>query len=116
MNIISFLKRVNVEAFALEITRICGLTEEQSRELLLNLNLNMDQFKSLSPQQEVNAIRQSIHQSTHRRRNNNIANVVGNVVISSATTGVNPMDVVHFIGVVISIPFRIIFFFMQLAG
>ena len=35
---------------------------------------------------------------------------------SSTITGVGPMEVVKFIGFVISIPFRIIFFFMQLAG
>lgn len=36
---------------------------------------------------------------------------------SMAITGVGPMDlVVEFIGIVISIPFRLIFFFMQLAG
>jgi hypothetical protein len=35
---------------------------------------------------------------------------------SSTITGVGPMEVVEFIGLVISIPFRIIFSFMQLAG
>ena len=35
---------------------------------------------------------------------------------SSAITGFSPMDVIKFIGFVISIPFRIILFFMQFAG
>ena len=112
MNIIKFLKRINISEFIREIKQICNLDESQFQSLLTLISNNLNEFSRLSPQQEVNSIRQSIHQS----RNNSIANVVGNVVISSATTGVNPMEVVQFIGFVISIPFRIIFFFMQFAG
>jgi len=112
MNIISFLNRVDIRAFASEITRICDLTEEQFQNIISNLELNTGNFKSLSPQEELNSIRQSLRQN----RNNSSTNLVGNIVISSATSGVNPMQVVEFIGFVISIPFRIIFFFMQFAG
>ena len=115
MDIIDFLKRINPLEFINEIKLICNLNQEQYDELSKTINQYLEKFCKLSPQQEVRNIRQSIRQSNNRSINNSIGNGVGNIVISSAHLGVNLMEVVKIFGFVLSIPFRIIFFFMQLA-
>ena len=114
MNIINFLKRINFQEFIDEIKRICNLNQEQYQKLSQEISSILTNFNQLTPIQEINNIQQSIRQS--RNSNSSSGNIVGNIVVSSAVAGVNPMEVVKFIGFVISIPFRIIFFFMQFAG
>ena len=169
MNIINFLKKIDPKEFIDEIKRICNLSQEQYQTLSQNINIILQGFSQLSPQQEINNIRQSIRQSENpslinpvgnvsssasagvnpiglgnqgtqlfrqfhsqpmpRYNNDRVINLTGEIpqprrrgpIIqahnsSSTITGVGPMEVVKFIGFVISIPFRIIFFFMQLAG
>ena len=208
MNIIKFLKRIDPKEFIDEIKRICNLSQEQYQTLSQDINIILQGFSQLSPQQEINNIRQSIIQSKNpvlinavenlsssantgvnpiglgnqgnqlfrqfhsqpmpRYNSGRVINLTGETVSSSARsgvgpngfgtqpfssqpippynrervinltgeipqprrrgpiiqahnssstiTGVGPMEVVEFIGFVISIPFRIIFFFMQFAG
>jgi hypothetical protein len=195
MNIIKFLKRIDPQEFINEIKRICNLSQEQYQTLSQNINIILQNFSQLSPQQEIKNIRQSIRQSENTGLINavenlsssantgvnpigsqqiphdnrfRLINLTGDIGSSSARsgvgpngfgtqpfslqpippynrervinltgeipqprrrgpiiqahnssstiTGVGPMEVVKFIGFVISIPFRIIFFFMQLAG
>ena len=188
MNIIKFLKRIDPQEFINEIKRICNLSQEQYQTLSQNINIILQDFSQLSPQQEIKNIRQSIRQSENTGLINavenlsssantgvnpiglgnqgnqlfhqlhsqpipiynreRVINLTGETVSSSARSGVGPngfrtqqmphynrvpernydfgsssarsgvglMEVVEFIGFVISIPFRIIFFFMQFAG
>jgi hypothetical protein len=109
MNIINFLKRINQQQFIDEIKLICDLNQEQYDNLSSTISNNLKNFDKLSPQNEVNNIRQSITQSI--RQSNAHNNIVGNMVISSARTGVGPMELVQFIGCLFSVPFRIISIF-----
>lgn len=194
MNIIKFLKRIDPQEFINEIKRICNLSQEQYQTLSQNINIILQKFSQLSPQQEIKNIRQSIRQSENTGLINavenlsssanagvnpigsqqiphdnrfRLINLTGDIGSSSARsgvgpngfgtqpfslqpippynrervinltgeipqprrrgpiiqahnssstiTGVGPMEVVEFIGFVISIPFRIIFFFMEFA-
>jgi len=86
MNIINFLKRINLQEFIDEIKLICNLRQEQYKKLSQEINIILRDFRQLSPQQEINNIRQSIRQS----ENTSLINAVGNIS-SSANTGVNPI-------------------------
>lgn len=180
MNIINFLKRIKLKEFIDEIKFICNLNQAQYKQLSNDISSILTNFRELSPKQEINDIRQSIHESQNSVLINAVENLsssasasagvntiglgnqqflqqiplynreqinlTGQNVSSSARTGVGPnrfgpmpnsrgsernsdfgsssgiplgvglMQVVEFIGFVISIPFRIIFFFMQFAG
>jgi len=179
MNIINFLKKINPLEFIDEIKFICNLNQEKYIILSQNIFNILKKFSELSPQQKINNIRESIHESQNPVLSNSvenlsssasagvntiglgnqqflqqiplynreqIINLTGQNVSSSARTGVGPnrfgpmpnsrgsernsdfgsssgiplgvgpMEVLKFIGFVISIPFRIIFFFMQFAG
>ena len=106
MNIINFLKRINQQQFIDEIKLICDLNQEQYDNLSSTISNNLKNFDKLSPQNEVTNIRQSITQSIRESIRQN--NIVGNMVISSARTGVGPMELVEFIGFLLLVPFRII--------
>ena len=193
MNIINFLKKINFQEFIDEIKLICNLSQEQYQTLSQKINIILKDFHKLSPQKEINNIRQSIRQSENpvlinavenlsssesagvnppigfgnqgnqlfrqlhsqpipSYNRERVINLTGDIVSSSARTGVGPngfgtqpfsqqipsynrvpernddfgsssartgvglMEVLEFIGFVISIPFRIILFFMQFAG
>jgi len=108
MNIINFIIRVKVQAVVEEIKFICNLNNNQYQILLGKITNILKQFNSLSPQLKLSDIRESIREQNNRSIGLNL-----NVAHGIAMSGTNPLEV---IGFVISIPFRIIFFFMQFAG
>lgn len=129
MDIIDFLKKINLLEFIDEIKLICNLNQKQYDELSKTISENLENFGKLSPQQEVHNIRQSISQAIENSGNQHeefrqivrTNSPVSGLVNGMARTGISPispnaMRVIEGIGFVISIPFRIIFFFIQLRG
>ena len=132
MNILLFIKRINLERLLDNVLRRFDITygTEEQRAMKKRIkqqinqlsNTSNERFKSLTPQEEVEELRETISRVIENQ--NPISRVIENHSPSSdiahgiAMTGISPnvMRVIEGIGLVISIPFRIIFFFMQLRG